>query len=421
MAGGHPRRLGILLISLRTLTSILRPLRDSREKQLPDTVDDVRAILDSEQERASLLAALDPSSKTPNWYSNLVCEMDGLVKMTGFYGERRQFDETVQKRLVEPFGFPENDYQKEALRSTLFMIQEGKCSFLPQPNSSEGLLCVPYPILIQLELPFGDFLPSLTRYITSTDSSGRTFEVVMNNVLNTFAMLSPQDGFQLGAICRTSDSGSHGIFEMKLKPLPKGSEVDYHTFEHIPYPPNGSRNAPCPSLRHLTDADAGMYSLPESNPHIDAIGLFDLVRQQSGKHRLVVFFQWKDWYRDDGMLETWRRDQEFARKDHLATVEYLNDLSTVLHLPLFLANPLECFEALDPNAAPESIKEREGVMDLSHMQRWFPTAGYNVQAAHKLRRVYKSTLMTAESDDWHLPDFQAKWRRNKRQVCYPHS
>ena len=27
-------------------------------------------------------------------------------------------------------------------------------------------------------------------------------------------------------------------------------------------------------------------------------------------------------------------------------------------------------------------------MDLSHMQSWFPTAGYNLQAAHKLRRVY---------------------------------
>ena len=101
------------------LTSILRPLRDSREKQLPDTVDDVRAILDNDQERARLLATLDPSSKTPNWYSNLVYEMDQLVSMTGFYAERLRFDEMVQKRLVVPFEFPRNDDQKEALRSTI--------------------------------------------------------------------------------------------------------------------------------------------------------------------------------------------------------------------------------------------------------------------------------------------------------------
>ena len=224
----------------------------------------------------------------------------------------------------------------------------------------------------------------------------------MNNVLNTFAMLSPQDGFQLGAICRTSDSGSHGFFEMKLKPLPNGSEVDYHTFEHIPYPPNGSRNAPCPSLRHLTDADAGMYSLPKGNPYIDAIGLFDLVNQKAGIRRIVVFFQWKDWYEDKDMLQRWRDSQVFV-KEHLETANTLNDPVNSLAFTFVLgsANPLKCLRNDDPQSVTESepLLEREGIMDLSHMQRWFPTAGYNLQAAHKLRIIYSLDRRVRDKQD----------------------
>ena len=368
---------------------------------LVDTVNNVQAILNNDQERAGFLAALDPSSEFPNWYSDIVEQMEQVSDpMIGFYEHQSKFDEAVQRHLVVPFAFPTNNDERLLLSSTLFMIQAGKCSFLLQRESTKGLLYVPYPILIQLELPLGDFLPSLTRYISCNDKTGRSFETVMDNVINTFAILSPQEGLQLGTICRRTASESQNLFKCKLKPFPRVSEVNNQAFGYFPYDPK--TNVVCPQLHLLHDAAAGMYSLPKGNPYIDAIGLFDLVNQKAGIRRIVVFFQWKDWYEDKDMLQRWRDSQVFV-KEHLETANTLNDPVNSLAFTFVLgsANPLKCLRNDDPQSVTESepLLEREGIMDLSHMQRWFPTAGYNLQAAHKLRIIYSLDRRVRDKQD----------------------
>jgi hypothetical protein len=145
-AGGHPRRLALLLDSLQTFTSILGVQPEGIP--LVDTVNNVQAMLNNDQERAGLLAALDPSSEFPNWYSDIVEQMEQVSDpMIGFYEHQSKFDEAVQRHLVVPFAFPTNNDERLLLSSTLFMlIQAGKCSFLPQRESTKGLLYVPYLI-----------------------------------------------------------------------------------------------------------------------------------------------------------------------------------------------------------------------------------------------------------------------------------
>ena len=387
VAGGHPRRLAVLLAKLRTFTHILE---NRREKLPPDTVDDVLAMLNDDQERSRLLAALDPSSESPNLFSTIVEMMEQICPMS--LGEP-QLEESVMSRLVVPFAFPTSDRTKKALSSALDMIEDGVCSFLPQKQGGKGLLYIPYPILIQLDLPFGDFIPSLTRYGGANDALGRCFETAMENVVNTFAMLSPQEGFRLGYICRRTNTGPPDLFKLLLRPLPPGSTVDSKTFGYLPYPPR-MNGEDCSCLHLLTEAAAGMYSLPKHNPHINAIGLFDLVKQQEGTRRVVVFFQWKDWYEDKDMLLRWRDSQAFAREEHPGTVQFLSDPVNSLAFVFILgsANPLESLRhrKSNGNSPGPILLEQEGIMDLSHMRSWFPTAGYNLQAAHKLRRIYSS-------------------------------
>jgi hypothetical protein len=161
----------------------------------------------------------------------------------------------------------------------------------------------------------------------------------------------------------------------------------------------------------------------------DVVGIFQVNPTQGGPSTssakkpewVVLLIQCRDWLaqtvREDGsnidLLRSWRWGQQFGR---LSVVQgSKNDLTATLPNPfiewkrdngvvdavyvLVSANPVDFSTFDDAGNGPVLVHEElrppqllndEGLIDFEDWKRRLPTVGYNVIAAHRIRRLFVS-------------------------------
>jgi len=172
-------------------------------------------------------------------------------------------------------------------------------------------------------------------------------------------------------------------------------------------------------VTHDPDAFSGtgiVYANHEYNLGCDMYLVVDVIDHPS-IHKLVVFIQCKDWFSEFAnnlsMFAHWRWAQQFAisaqvpmNRDGNPPTKILNPLAKFFSdhpsiKPVFLlfsANsfdwpkkPLNYFATTPDEFKTSYLRNDEGLMNLHHMKCWFPTVGYNVEAAAQFRQLWART------------------------------
>ena len=404
ISGGHPRRVEILLGYL--------------DKLAPKKDNPTLAVLLAKMENGDTTMIPDLEKVTTS--------MNNMLNTSNVELEPGSFNDDLMRDLVVPYNFPTSPEEAKMMESSLELINEGLCSFLPvHPGSLRGRSFLAYPTLIAAAKNEKTAVPkqlgaALQRYVRDFEKDGQAFEKVICETLHAWA--THNTSMRLRQLCATSVPGSanhESLLDMQLKPLPAGSSVDSSS---VPlYPKEGV---------DLSQLACGVYyHSGAGNPFIDCTMILETTRGGAIK-RVVVHLQFKDHYNSrDGLMAKWRFGQQFAYDDEVAmgpnTSRTRMGLASmykdhgIAHVHLLVtANPITDLvtqegtitpkgrepykkgkNSQDYNAAIsveackcEHLRENEGLVNLEDMKTWFPTMGWNLQAAHKLREVFFRTV-----------------------------
>merc|ERR1711953_476029 len=399
ISGGHPRRVQNLLEYLNQLA----PKKDNPTRE-------------------GLLAKMENGDTTmvPD-LEKAITSMNGILDISDVDLEPGSFNDNLMRDLVVSYNFPTSPEEAKKMESSLALINRGLCSFLPiHPGSLRGRSFLAYPTLIAAA-DEGTAVPkhlgaALQSYVRDLKKDGQAFEKVICETLHAWA--THNTSMRLRQLCATSVSGSAGresLLDMKLKPLPAGSSVDSSSVPLYPKEGVDLSQLPCGVYHH---SGAG-------NPFIDSTMILET--QDGGAiKRIVVHLQFKDHYNSrDGLMAKWRFGQQFAYDDEVAMgpntsrtrmgLASMHKDHGIAHVHLLVtANPITDLVTQDGTITPkgrdpykrgknfqdynaaisvesckcERLRENEGLVNLENMKTWFPTMGWNLQAAHKLREPF---------------------------------
>ena len=316
------------------------------------------------------------------------------------------------QNMVQPFSFPSLTTEEQGKNTTL-ILDAGYGSYVPALGKA-GFLFIPYPVIEKAKhvIPFFN---SLDNYFTKTKfrKRGKNLEICVCDALNFYAKNC--EDITLANIC--CSHGKNGLFSWELETIPNFTETTFINF--------------CPSvLRNYSSLDyinfgelAGLspgFYLPRDdyNNTADVIGILNVKKtNNTNVKRLILFIQLKDWFKDTAVknhiIDEWRWSQQFAtesdvfltRKKEEKSMNQFNDYwkEHKDHMPVFLifsANKIDSISntgefsndvtfSRTTQYKENHLRENEGTMNLEHSKNWFPTFGYNLQAAHKLSQLWE--------------------------------
>ena len=415
-SGGHPRRVSILLNTLNEIKFEIDYITYYKYKENYAT------------SKLKELKQYDLEGKMNGKFEFGASKILSFMKF--FFKISKTEEEEISKEMVfqnmvQPFLF--TDLKEAEGDKTRNFMTKGYASFVPLLETNLGFLFIPYPFLEITRLYF-PFFNSMIVYFTGAKSGvqkkpeddenrGKNLETCVCDALNFYVKYRLD--LKLQDIC--CSNGGDEVFEWELEEIPDIPETTL-----IDYCPSVSRNHSlhCIDFDHLAGLSPGFYVPNEKyNNTADVIGILKVKNiNQTKVKRLILFIQLKDWFKDtvskkvDGKTHTinivdeWRWSQQFVTESDVYLTrddkeKSVNQFSGYWeehkdHKPVFLifsANKIKSIstEGKFSNVTfgdttqytEEYLRKNEGTMNLEHSKSWFPTFGFNMQAAHNLAQT----------------------------------
>ena len=361
-------------------------------------------------------------TKFPYDHVEFVPDFDKLVKILR---HNEPLKEKVCQNMVEPFPFSSLAKDDDNTFSRKF-LEFGYASYVQKIETiNEGFLFVLYPFLEIFQRVEGSFpfVKSMIAHFNSENGNrGKNLEICVCDALNFYS--KNRTSIKLSDIC--SSNGGGEVFSWQL--------------EKIPYIPETTLIECCPSVLEenrtelkyvafddLVGLSPGFYHpTNEYNNTADVIGILNVKKtNNTNVKRLILFIQLKDWFKDTvsekvngrtrvkNIVDEWRWSQQFATESDVYLTRKCKEKSMNQfnafwkehedHMPVFLlfsANKIESistggkfsnvrFHRTTQNKK-KYLRENEGTLNLEHSKNWFPTFGYNMQAAQLQQISYGS-------------------------------
>ena len=389
-SGGHPRRIEVLLDALHKIQFKIDDINDQYVARKIS-----QELSDNNLEKS---------------------QMDQRFRFnsTAFDAQKTFGDKEILQNMVQPFKFE----QLQNLEVATNLLEFGFGSYVPSLDSTEGFLFIPYPVISN----YNDIslFASMTDYFEQEEKEtrGKNLEKCICTALNFYARYHG-DFLKLKNICRLT--GGHEFFNWKLDPI---TSIPNTLIDYCPSFCDGAKFS-CIDFDTLANLSPGFYHPTNNfNNTADVIGILNVNDNKTNVKRLILFIQMKDWFKDtvlekvDGggtrvknIVDEWRWSQQFVTKDNVFLTRTSKETSENAFAnywknhpedkPVFLifsSNKIESitregkfkkvgFLSTTQNQE-ETLSENEGIMDLEHCKTWFPTLGYNMQAAHKLSQLW---------------------------------
>ncbi len=400
---GHPRRVEIALHELNGETG-LRPLLEGvKSNLLPRRKDALHA------------------------YGNLLDTSLAAQAREGmdsrFQWDAKHATPNILPLAFNNFKFPESKTTSPMEEIFLQGSTNGMCSFVPSVSGGEttkhGRAFIPYPVMRMIAEKQGaqtlTFVKAIDEYFVVGDdnaaSNGKRFEHIVQAMVALIA--EKQEKFSLQSLCRKFDAKSPAFSTtLSSGPITVRSNVDVF--------PSKLENDKVTVTSYqdfdalIGNGNAGTVLLPTHQYNLgwDVIAVLrvqePLVLPDRDNVRFIVaFIQVKDIFDS----QVWRSKKEYELKYMMAWgkqfVEHKqvrpthngfqntigsyvvdNSFPNVMRdnqaLPAFIvATP-----GMHRDANEWQAGASEGILDMMHMRNTFPTIGYNVLAAHRLRQLW---------------------------------
>jgi hypothetical protein len=364
-AGGHPRRLATLMFWLRKFSFTNQPLTRNLK---------------------SFFEAND-----------ILYQMNFVAKFPTVF-HRDIESESLARDAACKFTFPTLSDDIDAHRSVLVGCSKGYCSFLESKHGlGGGHAFIPMPVLRlfveESQGPIGSaaglLYTSLNSFcgVSAKEYIGKAWEGVTAAAVLMFARSNAH--FSPSIWCARGQFGSD--LEQNLR---GGPEVEYVTVETLGWRETTSEDKVKAMLRpHLerfvNSKCPGVVIVPKNplNPGLDVCAIFQCNRKtEDGSLELVVLaMQCKDWFRDNIQGSSIQAEWSGCKPDLMKPLLFAIDGKDVrVHVQylLFSTNDLE---------NEVQCGDDGGVVTVTSMRNWLPTASYACQGAHHLRRVFCET------------------------------
>jgi hypothetical protein len=319
-------------------------------------------------------------------------EAGGFPKIVDFTGDAL---ESLVRDTACTFSMPRDEDEVQQHQSTLIGITKGYCQLVTFNDTAILRSLIPYPVLnaaiidrtpgplTQALLMLRDSINAMHKHKSrEKEKLGKDLEKAALASFLLFTRSNTQ--FSLSQVCDFGMSGS----DVNVKML-GGETVEVWKYDGIShssttFPSNQNTGA-------ITAADvqalverlhksgahgAFIWPFNKYNKPGDFYGIFKTVKCEG---HILVRFQVKDWFKDsvgnDDIVQSWRKYDDVCQSP--ITLEDGSEVP-VLSL-LFSSNELQQPVVVGPN---------EGVVTISGMRNWLPTAAHALQTFAHLRKMF---------------------------------